>query len=90
MKKNYKIVKVLFALVLGIFISAFSIGAHTVQASETTQNTVEVKSDTAAESSDNAGSVVMLLMGGMLIIIIAVVLSVVASVVSTVAAVDED
>lgn len=80
----------LYAVMIGIVISLFSMGASTVQAAEAQANVAvaneEVPSNTSA---DDGGGAVMLLLGGMLIIIIAVVVTVVASVVTTAPIADE-
>lgn len=79
--------KLMLALVVGVFVSAFSFGAFTAQAAETTvENTAEEQS---AGAEDNGGGAMILLMGGMLIIILAVVLSVVGTFVSSAAIADE-
>ena len=80
----------LYAMIMGIVISAFSFGASTVQAQEAQGNvTVAEEEVPLSESADNGGSAVFLLLGGMLIIIIAVVVTVVASVVTTAPIADE-
>ena len=85
-----KIIRFMFALVLGAFISAFSIGASTSFATETVQEAVVEEADTAnAEGVDNSGSGMILILGGMLLIVLVVVISVVSSVVSVVPMVDE-
>lgn len=83
----------MLAMILGAFISAFSYGACTAQAAETSaENAVIIDEnqtplDESAEA--NGGGAMILLMGGMLIIILAVVISVVGTFVSTAAIVDE-
>lgn len=82
--------KLLYAMIMGILISAFSFGASTVQAQEAQENAVAA--DEAAppsESADNGSGAVFLLLGGMLIIILAVVITVVASFVVTAPIADE-
>lgn len=82
--------KLMFALVVGVFVSAFSFGAFTAQAAETTvENTAEEQAAQSAGTEDNGGGAMILLMGGMLIIILAVVLSVVGTFVSSAAIADE-
>lgn len=85
----------LYAVMIGIVISLFSMGASTagvstVQAAEAQAN-VAVANEEAPlnENADNGGGAVMILLGGMLIIIIAVVITVVASVVTTAPIADE-
>jgi hypothetical protein len=95
-KRNvyYGVFRLMLALVLGIFISAFSYGAVTAHAAEASDNGYAVVEDAApvtadnAESADGSGAMIILL-GGMLLIIIAVVITVVASFVVTAPIVDE-
>lgn len=82
-----KIWKLMLAMILGVFISAFSFGASTVQAAET--NVESTVGEQAADAENNSGAAMVLLMGGMLLIILAVVLSVVATFVSSAAIADE-
>lgn len=86
-----KVFRFMFALVLGAFISAFSMGACTALAAETVQEEAVVQdADTAnEEGADDSGSGMILILGGMLLIIIVVVISVVSSVVSVAPIVDE-
>lgn len=87
MTKPNKFVQWMFAIVVGVFLAAFSYGACTAQAAETT---VEAQEQVSADNSaENGGGAMILLMGGMLIIILAVVLSVVGTFVSSAAIVDE-
>ena len=87
MTKHNKLVQWMFAVVVGVFLAAFSYGACTAQAAETT---VEAQEQAPADSNaENGGGAMILLMGGMLIIILAVVLSVVGTFVSSAAIVDE-
>lgn len=94
MNKTFKFI---FALVLGLFISAFSMGAYTVQAAEAAQETTIIENDEvaraesaeSAESADDSGSGMILILGGMLLIILVVVISVISSVFSVVPIVDE-
>lgn len=82
--------KLMLALAVGVFVSAFSFGACTAQAAEATvENTVEDQAAKTADAADNGGAALILLMGGMLIIILAVVLSVVGTFVSSAAIADE-
>ena len=82
--------RLLYAMVMGIIISAFSFGVSTVQAQEAQANVVVADEEVPlSESADNGGGAVLLLLGGMLIIIIAVVVTVVASVVTTAPIADE-
>ncbi len=84
------VLRFLYAMIMGMMISAFSFGASTVQAQEA-QGTVMVAEEEVplSESADDGSGAVFLLLGGMLIIIIAVVVTVVASVVSTAPIADE-
>ena len=77
MTRHNKLVQWMLALVAGVFLAAFSYGACTAQAAETTVEAAQEQalSDSSAE---NGGGAMILLMGGMLIIILAVELSVVA------------
>ena len=80
----------LYAIMIGIVISVFSMGASTVQAAEAQANVAVANEDAPlSENADNGGGAVMILLGGMLIIIIAVVITVVASVVTTAPIADE-
>lgn len=90
MKKSNKVVRFLFAMVLGVLISAFSMGSYTAYAEEEQAVSAELEQDQVAPAeADNAGSGVFLIMGGMLLIILAVVITVVASFVVTAPIVDE-
>ena len=82
MTKQNKLVQWMLALVAGVFLAAFSYGACTAQAAETTVEELN-------SSAENGGGAMILLMGGMLIIILAVVLSVVGTFVSSAAIADE-
>lgn len=91
-KQNHvcRIWKLMFAMLLGAFILAFSFGAATAQAAETSVESVaeeQASQETGAE--DSGAAAMILLMGGMLIIILAVVLSVVGTFVSSAAIADE-
>ncbi len=87
MTKPNKFVQWMLAVAVGVFLAAFSYGACTAQAAETT---VEAQEQAPADSNaENGGGAMILLMGGMLIIILAVVLSVVGTFVSSAAIVDE-
>lgn len=89
-KAKISLLKFLYALVIGLFVSAFSFGASTVIAAEPQAN--EAVADEAApagENADDGSSGMFLLLGGMLLIIIAVVVTVSASVVSVAAVADE-
>lgn len=82
--------KFLYAMIMGLMISAFSFGASTVQAQEAQANVAVADEEVPlSESADDGSSAVFLLLGGMLIIIIAVVVTVVASVVTTAPIADE-
>lgn len=92
-----KVIRFLFAMVVGVFMTAFAFGVSTVSAAE--NQTVSVSSEQVeideadvaqAESAGDEGSSGMfLLMGGMLLIILAVVISVVATFVVTAPIADE-
>lgn len=80
----------LYAVMIGIVISLFSMGASTVQAAEAQANVAVANEEApSSTSADNGSSGVFLLLGGMLIIIIAVVITVVASVITTAPIADE-
>lgn len=82
--------KFLYAVVIGIVVSAFSFGVSTVNAQEAQGNVVVAEEEVPlSESADNGGGAVLILLGGMLLIIIAVVITVVASVVTTAPIADE-
>lgn len=88
---SYRILRLMLAMFLGAFISAFSLGASTAHAAETEEH---VSADAEQmpldeNSQENSGGAVIILMGGMLLIIIAVVITVVATVVSTAPIADE-
>jgi zona occludens toxin (predicted ATPase) len=87
MKKSNKVFKFLFAMVLGMLISAFSMGSYTAHAEA--QQAASAELDQEQAEADNAGSGAFLIMGGMLLIILAVVITVVASFVVTAPIVDE-
>jgi hypothetical protein len=96
MKKTIikRIFRLMLALVLGIFVSAFSSGVAlssgmaTAYAAEDNV-VVEEEQVALAESAEDGGGAMILLMGGMLIIILAVVITVVASFVVTAPIADE-
>ncbi len=82
--------KLMLALIVGVFVSAFSFGAVSAQAAETTvENAVDGQAQQEGSAEDNGGAAMILLMGGMLIIILAVVISVVGTFVSSAAIADE-
>lgn len=82
--------KFLYAMIMGLMISAFSFGVSTVHAQEAQANVAVADEEVPlSESADDGSSAVFLLLGGMLIIIIAVVVTVVASVVTTAPIADE-
>ena len=87
-EKSNKVFKFLFAMVLGMLISAFSMGSYTAHAEAQQAASAELEQAAPAEA-DNAGSGAFLIMGGMLLIILAVVITVVASFVVTAPIVDE-
>mgnify|MGYP007031360173 CR=1 FL=1 len=67
MTKPNKFVQWMLAVAVGVFLAAFSYGACTAQAAETT---VEAQEQAPADSNaENGGGAMILLMGGMLIII---------------------
>ena len=85
-----KIIRFLFAMVVGVFVATFAGHAVSVKAAETEQVVTIQDEDTAtAAEAENAGSSVFLLLGGMLLIVITVVITVVASVVVTAPIADE-
>jgi hypothetical protein len=89
---NKRIFRFMLALVLGIFVSAFSYGVSTAHAAENTADSVVVEEGQVAladSASEDGGGAMILLMGGMLILIIAVVITVVASFVVTAPIADE-
>lgn len=90
---SYRILRLMLAVIFGVFISVFSVGAftaHAAEASEETQVEIDAGQVPLDESSEeNSGGAVIILMGGMLLIIIAVVVTVVATVVSTAPIADE-
>ncbi|MDE7322665.1 MAG: hypothetical protein K2N73_07990 [Lachnospiraceae bacterium] len=92
-KTMHRIIRLVFAMIVGAFIAAFSFGAYTAQAADTTvENAAAVSADQTSSderASDDGGGAMILLMGGMLIIILAVVLSVVGTFVSSAAIADE-
>ena len=86
---SYKLLRIMFALIAGVFVSVFSAGAYSVHAAEAVEEVVVSEGDVQADSEDSASSVMFLLMGGMLIIMIAVIIAVVSSV-SSVAAIESE
>ncbi|MBO5030810.1 MAG: sulfate transporter [Lachnospiraceae bacterium] len=84
---SYRILRLMLAMILGIFLSAFSFGVSTAHAAEEVQ--AEVAEQQEAGAAEDGGGAVIILMGGMLLIIIAVVISVVVTVVSTAPIADE-
>lgn len=90
-----KVIRFLFAMVVGVFMTAFAFGVSTVSATENQSVSVNSEqieisdSDVAQAESADDGSSVFLLMGGMLLIIIAVVVTVAATVVVTAPIADE-
>lgn len=89
-KISNKVIRFLFAMIVGIFVATFAGNAVSVRAAESEQVVTIEDGDvaTAAEAED-VGSSVFLLLGGMLLIIITVVITVVASVVVTAPIADE-
>lgn len=85
----------LYALMIGIIISVFSMGVSTtgvstVQAAEAQGNVVVAAEEVPlSENADDGSSGIFLILGGMLLIIIAVVITVVASFVVTAPIADE-
>ena len=58
--------KFLYAVVIGIVVSAFSFGVSTVNAQEAQGNVVAAQEDASSgESADNGGGAVLILLGGM-------------------------
>lgn len=90
-----KVIRFLFAMVVGVFMTAFAFGVSTVSAAESqavsvSNEQVEIdEADVAQAESADDGSGIFLLMGGMLLIIIAVVVTVAATVVVTAPIADE-
>lgn len=85
-----RVIRFLFAMVVGVFVATCASQAVSVKAAETEQVVTIADEDTAtAAEAENAGSSVFLLLGGMLLIIITVVITVVASVVVTAPIADE-
>lgn len=85
-----KIIRLFFALLVGLFVAGFSSGASTVRASSA--DVVEISQEQSATqegSEDDVSNGVFLLLGGMLLIIIAVVITVVASFIVTAPIADE-
>lgn len=81
--------KLMLAMVVGVFVSVFSMGAVTVQAAETTVEQTAAEQAPPNGGTEDNGAAMILLMGGMLVIILAVVISVVATFVSSAAIADE-
>lgn len=78
-KTRISLLKFLYALVIGIVISAFPLGASAVQAAEPQVSEAAVNEEAPlSEGADDESNVVFILLGGMLIIIIAVVVVVAA------------
>ncbi|MDE7479269.1 MAG: hypothetical protein K2M91_15270 [Lachnospiraceae bacterium] len=87
--RSGRIMRLMLAVVLGVFVSAFSFGAVTAHAETENEVTVEAEQASTSGSAENGSGAMVILMGGMLIIILAVVLSVVGTFVSSAAIVDE-
>lgn len=87
-EKTQKLIRLVFAMIVGIFVTSFASGIATVNAASEVVAIEEETVAKAAEAGDAAGAVFFLL-GGMLIIIIAVVVTVVASVAVTAPVVDD-
>ena len=91
---SFGMLKLMLAMIMGVFISAFSFGTVTVHAIEVTGEEYviiedePVPLDETPEDAD-ASAAFVILFGGMLLIIIAVVVSVVATVASIAPVVDE-
>lgn len=78
-KTKYSLLKFLYAMVIGIVISVFSMGAATVQAAEPQENAAVAGEETPlTEDTDDSSNAVLFILGGMLLIIIAVVVVVAA------------
>lgn len=74
-----KAVQFLYALIIGVIISVFPLGATTVQAAEPQANEAVMNEDMqVSEGTDDENNMVIILLGGMLVIIIAVVVVVAA------------
>ena len=87
-ERTQKLIRLVFAMIVGIFVTSFASGVVTVNAA-TEVVTIEDESVAQAAEVENSGGAVFLLLGGMLLIIIAVVITVVASVVVTAPIADE-
>lgn len=83
-----KLIRLVFAMIVGIFVTSFASGVTTVNAEQEVV-TIEEQEVALAAEAENAGSAVFLLLGGMLLIILAVVITVVASFVVTAPIADE-
>lgn len=86
------IFKLMLAMILGVFISAFSFGGSTAYASAGEEYVIideeSVPLADTPEEEDGGGAMIILL-GGMLLIILVVVITVVATVISTAPIADE-
>jgi len=60
-----KLVRLVFAMIVGIFVTSFASGVTTVNAAQETV-TIEEESVALAAEGEQAGSAVFLLLGGML------------------------
>lgn len=86
------IVRFLFALVVGMFVTTFASGVITVKASADNEVVMIEDEDVAlsnGEPEENGSNGMFLLMGGLLIIILTVVITVVATFVVTAPIADE-
>lgn len=89
-KVTFRVFRLFFAVMIGVFVASFASGVSTVQAEQvTTEATISDEDTPLANEADHAGSSVFLLMGGMLLIILTVVITVVATFVVTAPIADE-
>ena len=91
---SYRMLKLMLAMILGVFISAFSFGAPTAHAYDVTGEEYviiedeQIPLDESPEENSGGGAMILLL-GGMLLIILVVVITVVATFVVTAPIADE-
>ena len=90
---SYRMLKLMLAMILGVFISAFSFGAPTAHAYDVTGEAYVIIEDEQIpldeSPEENNGGAMILLLGGMLLIILVVVITVVATFVVTAPIADE-
>lgn len=79
-----KIMQLMFAIIVCVFVGSFASGVSTVRAAQTSETVVIEDEETALAATADAGtSAMFLLFGGMLLIILTVVITVVATFVVT-------